>query len=91
MSKKLIFIIAVFMAVCGIGCASQEDLLDAELWSGDPYINIPGSDGATEDLGKTPRAKMLEQREIDTQRKSKLSKDQVLEHLILGEDGKINF
>ncbi|WHI46913.1 hypothetical protein ACJJIW_18835 [Microbulbifer sp. JMSA004] len=90
MSSKLI-VMAIFMAVCGVGCASQEDLLNAELWSGDPYVNIPSSGGATQDLGKTPRAKMLEQRETDLQGKSKLSKDQVLNHLILGEDGKINF
>lgn len=82
---------AIFMAACGTGCASQEDLLHADLWSDDSYINMPSNDRAIQDLGKTPRAKMLEQRKIDKERKNRSLKDQLLSDLILGKDGKINF
>ncbi|WHI50476.1 hypothetical protein P3339_18850 [Microbulbifer sp. MLAF003] len=91
MSNKVIFIMAFFMVVCGVGCASQEDLLHADLWSDDSYINTPKNSEAAQDLGKTPRARMLEQRNIDKERKNQSLKDQLLDDLILGKDGKINF
>ncbi len=90
MIKKFIFTMTLSIVICGVGCASQEDLLYADLWSDDSYIAIPSSNQAIQNLGKTPRAQMLEQRKYDEARKNQTFKDQLLYDLILGKDRKLN-
>ncbi|WP_250464763.1 hypothetical protein [Microbulbifer litoralis] len=91
MNNKLIFIMTVSVAASGLGCASQEDLLYADLWSGRPSTSVLGNSKDIQDSGKTPRDRMLEQREIDEERKGRTLKDGFIDSLILGKDEKINF
>ncbi|QKX16902.1 hypothetical protein [Microbulbifer sp. YPW1] len=79
--KNKFVLIAIFVAA-GSGCASQEDMLHADLWSGDPDAYTSKSDEDIRDLGKTPREKMLEQRRQDEKRKNRSVKDNLIDGLV---------
>ena len=85
MENKSKYFFLVLTAILAVGCASQEDLLHADLWSGDPNSYIAKSNEDVRDLGKTPREKMLEQKKLDEKRrKSKSLKDDLIDGMIDG-------
>ncbi|QIL90500.1 hypothetical protein GNX18_12580 [Microbulbifer sp. SH-1] len=84
MKLKLTFTLLFSASVLVAGCASQEDMLHADLWSGDPSSYEIKAAESVQDLGKTPRDKMLEQRREADREKSKSTKDNLIGYLVLG-------
>jgi len=84
--KPKLFLLATISAVTlSAGCANQEDMLHADLWSGDPEAYTAHTTEDVRDLGKTSREKMLDQRKLDEERKkSKSLKDEFLDGLADG-------
>ncbi|WGL16029.1 hypothetical protein PVT68_14785 [Microbulbifer bruguierae] len=84
MKTKLIMVFYLFVGVAATGCATQEDMLYADLWSGSPDAYVTHSSEDVRDLGKTPRDKMLDQRTLDEQRKSQSIKDNLIGGIVGG-------
>lgn len=65
-----------------VGCASQEDLLHADVFGQDRgAYSLPETEDI-EDLGKTPRDKMLEERREGEKNKNRSTKDRVIDLII---------